>query len=167
MVPSGVERSLGSYSVPDVTLIDQHGKRIKLRKLLSSSRPVMLNFIYTTCTAICPPMTATFAQAQAKLGRDIQRVRMVSISIDPEQDTPKELAAYAKRFGAGPQWQFLTGRFEDIIAVEQAFEAYRGDKMNHTPLTLLRARADAKWVRYDGFADSADLAKELRGMIDD
>ena len=84
-------------------------------------------------------MSATFAQVQRELGEDSNEVLMVSVSIDPEQDTPAELAAYAERFHAGPQWTFLTGSLEDSIAVQTAFDAYRGDKMNHTPLTLLRA----------------------------
>ena len=91
---------------------------------------------------------------------------MVSISIDPEQDTPEALARYAKRFDAGPQWVFLTGSLEDSIRVQKAFDAYRGDKMNHVPLTLLRTGPDTDWVRYDGFASGADLVTELRAGID-
>ena len=166
--PPGYQRSLASYSVPDVTLLDQHGQRVSLPELLESGKePVMLNFIFTTCTAICPMMTAIFAQVQTQLGSDAGRVRMVSVSIDPEHDTPTELAAYAARFGAGPQWVFLTGSLDDSIAVQQAFDAYRGDKMNHTPLTLFRAASATQWVRYDGFADAADLTKEYRGMLAD
>jgi protein SCO1/2 len=161
----GYQRTLASYSVPDVTLLDQHGQRISLPELLDAgNKPVMLNFIFTSCTAICPMMTAIFAKVQTQLGSDAERVRMVSVSIDPEHDTPPELAAYAARFGAGAQWEFLTGSLDDSIAVQQAFDAYRGDKMNHTPLTLLRAPAAAQWVRYEGFADAGDLVKEYRGM---
>ena len=162
----GYQRSLASYSVPDVTLLDQHGQGVSLPELLDSGdKPVMLNFIFTSCTAICPMMTAIFAKVQTQLGSDADRVRMVSVSIDPEHDTPAELAAYAARFGAGPQWVFLTGSLDDSIEVQQAFDAYRGDKMNHTPLTLFRAASADQWVRYDGFADADDLVKEYRGML--
>ena len=164
-VPAGTKRSLAVYPLPDVTMVDQNGKRVSLREILSPDEPVMLNFIFTTCTTICPVMTATFAQVQKGLGSDAQRIRMVSISIDPEQDTPSALAAYAKRFKAGPQWEFLTGALEDSVAVQKAFDTYRGDKMNHAPLTLLRATPDAQWVRYDGFASAADLVKEARAML--
>ena len=68
---------------------------------------------------------------------------MVSISIDPEYDTPEALNAYARRFDAGPQWEFLTGSLDDSIAVQKAFDADRGDKMNHAPLTLFRATPDS------------------------
>ena len=92
---------------------------------------------------------------------------MVSVSIDPEHDTPAALSEYAAGFGAGPQWVFLTGSLEDSIAAQKAFDAYRGDKMNHTPLTLFHASSSAQWVRYDGFADAVDLTKEYRSMLDD
>jgi protein SCO1/2 len=166
-VPSGIRRSVASYLVPDVMLVDQHGRRVAVRDLLATDKPLLMNFIFTTCTAICPVMTATFGQVQQGLAEDRDKVRMVSISIDPEQDTPAALTAYAKRFSAGPQWVFLTGSLEDTIAVQEAFGAYRGDKMNHVPLTLLRAGPEAPWVRYDGFAAAGDLVKEVRATVGD
>jgi protein SCO1/2 len=164
----GYQRSLASYSVPGVVMVNQNGQRVSLPELLNSvDTPIMLNFIFTSCTAVCPMMTAIFAKVQTQLGEDAGRVRMVSISIDPEHDTPAELAAYAARFGAQSPWEFLTGSLDDSIKVQQAFDAYRGDKMNHTPVTFFRATPEAQWVRYDGFADAADLVKEYRGMLAD
>jgi len=153
-------RSERSYAVPDVTLVDEADRPVRLRELLAADEPVMLNFIFTTCTAICPVMSRIFARVPLELGRRAERLRLISISIDPEQDTPKRLRAYAERFGAGPRWRFLTGSVEDVKAVERAFDAYRGDKMNHRPLTLLRPAVGRPWVRLDGFASPAELARE-------
>jgi protein SCO1 len=164
--PAGTKRSVASYPLPDLTMVDQNGKRVSLREALSPDEPVLLNFIFTSCTAICPVMSATFSQVQQDLGRDAGRIRMVSISIDPEQDTPSVLAAYAERFHAGPQWEFLTGTLEDGVAVQKAFDAYRGDKMSHAPLTLMRGTPNTQWVRFDGFASAADLLNEARAMLD-
>jgi protein SCO1/2 len=163
--PAAVTRSVAWYVVPDVTLSDQTGQAVALRKLLDADRPVLVNFVFTTCTAICPVMSATFAAVQRELGADVARVRMVSISIDPEHDTPAVLGEYAGRFGAGPQWHFLTGALADTIAVLRAFDAYRGEKMSHEPLTLLRAGPGTSWVRYDGFASAATLLEETRAML--
>jgi len=160
-IPAGLQRSWASYSVPEVTLINQDGKPQPLPALLDTNRPVMLNFIFTTCTAICPAMSATFSNVQAQLGSDSDKVLMISVSIDPEYDTPEALSAYAQRFDAGPQWQFLTGSLDDSIAVQRAFEADRGDKMNHAPLTLLRAAPESQWVRYEGFATAGDLVRDV------
>lgn len=90
---------------------------------------------------------------------------MISVSIDPEYDTPDALNAYAKRFKAGPQWEFLTGSLDDSVAVQKAFDADRGDKMNHAPMTLMRATPDSQWIRYEGFARADELAEEARGML--
>lgn len=165
VVAEGYRRTEADYRLPDPTLTDQSGKQATLAALLDTTRPVMLNFIYTSCTAICPAMSGIFAQVQNALGEERLRVRLISVSIDPEYDTPERLAAYAGRFDAGPEWRFVTGSLEDSIAVQQAFDAYRGDKMNHTPLTLLRAAPGAPWVRYDGFAPADVLTGELRAML--
>jgi len=164
-MPAGVERSEAAYTVPNVTLINQHGEKVFLTELLDTDRPVMLNFIFTSCTAICPAMSATFASVQNKLGSDSEKLRMISVSIDPEYDTPRALSAYAKRFKAGPQWEFLTGSLDDSVAVQKAFDADRGDKMNHAPMTLMRATPGSQWIRYEGFARADELAEEIRGML--
>ena len=162
---SSAERSTAKYVIPDLKMIDQRGERLSVAELLATDRPVMVNFIFTTCTAICPMMTSIFQQVQRRLGEDAEKVLMVSVSIDPEHDSPEALAEYAARFRAGPQWYFLTGTLEDSIAVQKAFEAYRGDKMNHAPLTLLRGGPGSDWVRLDGFASADELERECRAML--
>lgn len=161
----GYARTLAAYMVPDVKLLDANGTKVSLRsELADQDKRVILNFIFTTCGAICPVMTATFSQVQAALGPEWNAVRMVSISIDPEQDTPAVLKAYAGKFGAGPQWQMLTGSLDDSIAVQRAFNVYRGDKMGHTPVTFLRAKAGQPWVRLEGFASANDILREYRQL---
>lgn len=161
----GYVRTLAAYAVPDVQLVDADGVGVSLRgELADPDRPVILNFIFTSCAAVCPVMSATFSQVQAALGPQRDAVRMVSISIDPEQDTPAALKAYAGKYGAGPQWQMLTGSRDDSIAVQRAFDVYRGDKMNHQPATFLRAAPGQPWVRLDGFASAADILREVRRL---
>jgi protein SCO1/2 len=165
--PGGYVRGLESYAIPDVTLVGQGGERVALSSLFESKRPVMLNFIFTTCTTICPVMTATFASVQRELGEERGELQLVSISIDPEHDTPARLASYARHQHALEPWRFLTGEAASIRTVQEAFRAYRGDKMNHVPLTFLRASPDEPWLRIEGFATSADLVREYRGLVGD
>lgn len=158
-------RSVAAYSIPDLKLVDMNGTAVSLREGLGGNDPVMLNFIYTSCSAICPVMSATFHHVQDQLGAERGRVRMVSISIDPEHDTPAALKAYAGKFRAGPQWRMLTGSTESSIAAQRAFGVYRGDKMNHAPATFIRAGgADRPWVRLDGFASAPDIIREYRQL---
>lgn len=156
----GYERSVREYSIPDVVLTDADARPVRLRELLATDDTVMLNFIFTTCGAICPVMSQTFSEVPKKLGATTRGLRMISISIDPENDTPEKLRTYAATYGSTKRWTFLTGRRDDIEAVQVAFDSYRGDKMNHEPLTLLHAGPGKRWVRIDGFASSDSLVKE-------
>ena len=160
-------RSLADYKLPSVSLVRDDGKTVSLPEELDDGKPVVLNFVFTTCSTICPVMSQVFSSLQAKLGGELERARahMVSISIDPEQDTPPRLAAYAKKFHAGPQWHHYTGSAQASIAVQRAFAAYRGDKMDHTPVTFLRAAPGRPWVRIDGFASADELAAEFRDLV--
>jgi protein SCO1/2 len=160
-----VTRSGAHLTLPDVTLVRSDGKSVGLARELDDERPVLVNFIYTTCTTVCPVMTQTFAEVQKRLGADASKVRMISISIDPEEDTPARLGEYSKRYGAGPQWSFYTGTTEASVAVQRAFGAYRGDKMNHSPATFYRAARAEDWVRLDGFATPSALMDELHLKI--
>src|SRR5262245_35249113 len=81
-------RSVESYVLPAVKLLDMHGKTVQLASIANYSGPVILQFIFTTCTTVCPIMGATLSAAQDKFGSDLARIRMVSISIDPQTDTP-------------------------------------------------------------------------------
>jgi len=158
----GFRRSFHLIELPDVTLTDMNGTQVSLSSELGNDKPLMVNFIFTSCPSICPILSAMFSQAQNHLGSDLDTIRMVSISIDPEHDTPEELRKYAETFHAGPQWHFLTGNLDDIIAVEKAFDVFRGNKMNHEPYTFIRAVNSDSWVRIDGFIGAADLATEYQ-----
>jgi protein SCO1/2 len=164
MKQQGYQRSEHAYRLNDYGLVDMAGEKTSLLRELDGDHPVMVNFIFTTCTTICPVMTAVFAQAQKELGLESGDVRMISVSIDPEYDTPERLREYAKRYGAGPQWQFLTGDPDDIAAVQRAFDVYRGNKMSHEPTTLLRGAKDDHWVRLDGIASGSEIVAEYRQL---
>jgi protein SCO1/2 len=109
-------------------------------------------------------MTQIFVQVQERLAADLGKLHMVSVSIDPEFDTPARLLAYSQQHRAGPQWDFYTGSVEASVAVQKAFDAYRGDKMNHVPLTLLRGPRRSNWARYDGFASPDLIAGAYRTL---
>jgi protein SCO1/2 len=147
---------------PAVGVVGSDGRAALLTDVLDDGRPVLLNFIFTSCTTICPISSQSFVAVQDRLGAARDRIHLVSISIDPEFDTPQRLGEYAARFGAGRQWSFLTGKAADIVAIQSAFGSYRGDKMNHEPATFLRAAPGAAWIRFDGFTGADALLDELK-----
>src|SRR5213082_1147577 len=139
---STVSRSTVSYEAPDVTLVRADGKPVSLPRELDDGRPVLLNFIFTTCSSVCPLTSRTLEEFQRKLGPEAHHVHLVSISIDPEQDTSARLTEYARKFHAGPQWQYYTGTVAASIAAQRAFDVYRGEKMRHRGMTHLLAPVD-------------------------
>jgi protein SCO1/2 len=159
----GAARVMAAQPVlPDVALADQAGRATTLRGVLDTDRPVLLNFIFTTCTTVCPIMSRSFAQLQEALGPERGSVRLVSISIDPDEDTVEALGRYASRYGADGSWLLLTGTREASIEAQRAFSAYRGDKMNHAPATYFRPTRDASWTVIDGLASGDTLRGVLR-----
>lgn len=160
-----VSRSTVAYETPAVTLVRDDGKSVSLPSEMDDGRPVVLNFIFTTCTAVCPLMSHTLSEFQGKLGAGAAAVHVMSISIDPEQDSPARLAEYARRFHAGPEWQHYTGTLAASLAAQRAFDVYRGDKMSHTAVTLLRAAPGQPWLRIDGFVTPDELVHDYRALL--
>jgi protein SCO1/2 len=155
------KRTMESYSMPDVVLVDQNGTKVHFKELMQSKDPVIVDFIFGTCTTICPILSASFVNIQQKLVSPSQKVHLISISIDPENDTPKVMREYLKKYRAKPGWDFLTGSRADIDKVMYAFNAYIPNKMSHFPLTLIKTPDNAKWLRFFGLMSSSELMAEI------
>lgn len=164
MMMQQTKSTMVDYQIPPIQLVREDGKHVSLDEELNDGRPMVLNFIYTTCTTVCPLTSQTFADLQDKLGNERDRVHMVSISIDPEQDTPEVLARYARKYGAMQQWRFYTGTVEASIAAQRAFDVYRGGKMKHNPVTFIRSAPGKQWLRIEGFAKTDELMRGLGDM---
>lgn len=158
--PPRYERSVESYTIPDVILLNQDGKPVRLKQLIETDRPVVVDFIYGTCTTICPILSAGYAHLQRKLGDHSASVQLVSITIDPENDSPAVMKDYLKKYQAKPGWDFLTGSRGDIERVMTAFDAYFRDKMDHKPLTFIRQPTDNSWIRLYGLLSGKDFLQE-------
>jgi len=117
--------SNGNNCLPEVSLIDQHGQAISLASL--KGKPVLIDFIYTSCASTCPVLTSKIAAVARELGPALgANVTIVSITLDPEHDGPEQLAAYAKSQAVeSNSWLFLTGKPADIDQVLAAFKLRR------------------------------------------
>lgn len=158
-------RGVARVDVPAVPVVDQDGRSASLSDLLDRREPVVVNFFFASCGSICPVMTASIAAMRETLGRDGQVLKTVSITIDPDQDSPDVLKAYARRFSAGPGWTFLTAEPEVIASIQKAFGAETGGKFNHKALYYFRAANSDSWVRIEGLAAARDLVAEARGVL--
>lgn len=162
---AALKRSMVEVAVSATPMVRQDGSKTTLAKELDGKKPVILAFIYTSCTTVCPVTSQILSRTQDLLGADMANVRLVSISIDPEYDTPERLMAYSQRFGAKAQWQHYTGTLADSVAIQKAFGAYRGDKMNHVPLMFMNGGGKKNWVQLEGFPSAEQVVREFRDQI--
>jgi protein SCO1 len=150
---------------PDVEAIDQDGRQVRFYSDLVRGKRVAINFIFTTCTTICPPMGANFEQLQALLGaRAGADVRLLSVSVDPGTDTPERLKAWGARFHAGPGWTLLTGRKDELDRLRKAMGVFTADRASHAPILLLGDDRTGRWTRAYGLAPPAKIVQLLDGL---
>ncbi len=160
----GAEKMDGTTKVqiPDTEVLDQDGRRLHFYSDLVKGKTVAINFIFTTCTTICPPLTATFRKVQKDMGGRVGRdVALISVSVDPATDVPERLKAFAAKFNAEPGWTFVTGNKPEIDALLRALGAYVGDKNDHTPMLLVGNDAARYWTRAYGLAPASTIIKVI------
>jgi protein SCO1 len=157
-----IKRSIIEPRILRLMLVRDDGAKVDIGTELERQGPIYLNFIYTSCGSVCPVLSQTFSVLADRLGPERSKVRMISLSIDPEYDTPSRLAAYRQHFGADASWRFYTGSLEASAAMQKAFGVLSRDKMNHPVATFYRPATDRAWVRIDGFASPEQLEAEHR-----
>lgn len=159
------KKTIEEYQVPDVLLLSHEGQEIQLKSYFDTDKPIILDFIYGTCSTICPVLSVSFAHFQRKLGDQKSEVRLVSISIDPDNDTPELMKEHLQKYGASEGWDAFTGKRDNIIEVLKEFDSYVSNKMDHFPLTILRGPGEDKWVRLYGLLSASDLLKEYELLV--
>jgi len=159
-------RPWGANYFPNVPVIDQNGHTMNFYDDVIKGKISVISFIYTSCQDICPLTTARMAQLEDKLdgavGRDLF---FISMSVDPERDTPEKMKAFADAFGAGPGWLFLTGKMEDIRAINYKL-GDRSDRSlsQHRNQIVLGNDATGDWQRASVFDDLDSLVISIRQM---
>ncbi len=160
---SGIEdtSSFSSARIPDIPIYDQNGQRLNFYSDLIKGKTVAINFIFTTCTTICPPLTATFRRVQQELATVAPEAKLISISVDPATDNPERLRDFAARFKAAPGWTFVTGDNAEITSLLRALGAAVANKNDHTPVILIGNDAAGYWTRAYGLSSPTVLVKAI------
>lgn len=160
--------------LPEFLLLDQHGNERNVESL--RGEPLIASFIFTRCVTACPLLTSQMLNLQNRLGDLKEKVKMLSITVDPEYDTPEVLAAYAKERGADYRWIYLTGPLADVrIAIERGFRVRAGDRvplgadgfdiLHATHLVLLDEEARIRgYYRSDG-EGLEELERDIRALF--
>jgi protein SCO1 len=149
-----------TLSIPDAQVQDQSGRTLDFYRDLVKGKTVAINFIFTSCEAVCPITTAVMRDAQAQTKAQ-SGVQFISISVDPEVDRPAVLARYAARHQAAPGWAFVTGDRAQIEKLLKAFGVTAADKNEHTPLVYVGNDRVSEWTRISGLAPANQLARAV------
>jgi cytochrome oxidase Cu insertion factor (SCO1/SenC/PrrC family) len=145
-------------NIPDVELLDQDGRKVRFYSDLVRGKVVAINFIFTTCTTVCPPLGATFARVQKELGASAGlEVQLISISVDPATDTPERMKAWGEKFKAGPGWTLVTGAKPQVDELLRALSASAARREDHTPTVLIGNEAAGQWTRAYGLTPPRKL----------
>lgn len=150
----------------DTVLESSDGRKLRFFSDVLRGQVVLVNFVYATCADACPLITSNLVKAKAELGEAFGRdVRFVSVSIDPERDTPAALAAFAAKFGAShAQWLFLTGDKADVDRVTRPLGAFSADPKEHfTGMYVGNLRTD-RWRKVRPDTPPAVIAATIREM---
>lgn len=158
--------AMSALKIPDIPVLDQNGKELRFYTDLVKGKTVAINFIFTTCTTICPPLTATFRRVQQDLAQNAPAAQLISVSVDPATDTPQRLRDFAGKFKAGPGWTFVTGDKAEIDSLLKALGVAVADKNDHTPMILIGNDAAGYWTRAYGLSPPSSLVKTIAEVAD-
>jgi protein SCO1/2 len=149
-------------SIPDVELVDQDAKRVHLYHDLVKGRVAALSFIFTTCTTICPLIGANLGRLQTELGQSSgEDISLISVSVDPETDTPQRMKAWGAQFGAKPGWNLLTGNKETVAQLLKTLGLFTPEIQSHSPFLLLFNDRTGDWTRVNALETPPGKVAEI------
>lgn len=152
----------------DVELINQDGQKMRFYSDVLKDKVVIINTFFATCTGSCPPMNRNLERVQEALGDRLGKdAFLVSISVDPETDTPPRLKEYGRRFHARPGWIFLTGKQENVDWALYKLGQYVGGKGDHTTVIIIGNEPKGLWKKAFGLAKPDELIKIVDDVIND
>lgn len=161
-------RSAAEKYFSDVELINQDGQKMRFYSDVLKDKVVVINTFFTTCTGVCPPINRNLEKVQEALGDRLGKVAfLISISVDPETDTPSRLKEYSLRFHARPGWIFLTGKKENVDWALYKLGQYVATKDGHTNIIIIGNEPKGLWKKAFGLAKADELMKVVEDVISD
>lgn len=152
----------------DVALVDQDGHERRLYSDLMAGRVVIVNSFFTTCDGVCPMMAKSLEEIQRYLGDRLGKdVYMLSISVDPANDTPPRVKDFSRRYNARPGWYFLTGKPENVELALRKLGQYVATKEEHTNVIVIGNDRTGLWKKAFGMAPADQLIPVVRSVVED
>ena len=149
----------------DRPLLTQDGEEVLFVSDVIGDNIVVMDFVYTTCTTICPVLSALFTQVQGKLGDQVgDDVMLVSMSVDPVRDTPQRLKAYSAKHRAGDGWLWLTGAKPVVDEVLVGVGAYTTNFEDHPTMVQIGDGRTGEWKRLFGFPNPDRIVQVVNDL---
>jgi len=152
----------------DVELTNQDGKKVRFYSDVLKGKTVVVNAFFTSCTSVCPPMNRNMEKIQEAFGDRVGRdVFLVSLTVDPDVDTPARMKEYAQKFHAGPGWVFLTGKKENLDWALYKLGQYVERKDDHKTVFIIGNEPTGLWKKAFGMANVAELVQVVESVVND
>ena len=152
--------------IPETALLNQYGQSVNFRQDVVADNIVVMDFIYTSCTTVCPVLSAVMAQVQRKLEPRIGHgVSLVSLTVDPVRDNPQRLLDYSRQHDAGPGWTWLTGSKPAVDSVLVSLGTYTPDFVDHPSLVMVGDVKTGQWTRFYGFPSPDRIVATVNKLI--
>jgi protein SCO1/2 len=149
-------------------LVDQNGRTVDLYNDVMKDHTVAIHSFFASCTGACPVMLQTIKSVQTRLGDRMDReVRLVSITVDPKNDTPAVLKATAKKLDAKKGWLFLTGTQEQVDAALRKVGQYTAVRENHKDLIMAGNDRTGLWKKIYAMAKPSSVGEAIESVVDD
>lgn len=149
----------------DTELLNQDGETVRFYSDVLAGRVVLLNVIFTSCEDACPLITRKLTEVRKALGEQAGRVHFISLSSDPQNDSPQALKAYARKHGADdPNWIFLTGDKDKVDLVLGRLGQLSRSPEEHSTLLIAGDVANKRWSKIRPDAPPAAIAQRLQLM---
>ena len=159
-------RSSAQEYFSDVILVNQHGEKLRFYSDLLKGKVVVINSFFATCTTVCPPMNHKLTQIQEALGDKLGKdVLILSLTVDPLNDTPPRLKEYAERYHAKPGWHFLTGKKENVDWALYKLGQYVEAKDDHSILFIMGNEPKEVWKKVLSTARTEELIRILQEVL--
>jgi protein SCO1/2 len=164
---SAAKVAMAEIDLPDgLSMLNQFGDKVDLREEVIGNRIVAINFIYTTCTTVCPVVSSIFSMVQNRLtGISDKEIALITVTVDPTRDTPHRLLSYSKSFSPGAGWSWLTGDKKTVEKALSAMGAYTPNFEDHPAMVLIGDDSKSEWYRFYGFPAPDAIESKLRELL--
>ena len=169
-MPADAGSKSARVTLSDIHLVDVDGMPVRFKSEAVGNRIVVVGFIYTSCTTICPMTSTILGRVQERLmktlgegfGRD---VKLITLTVDPATDTPERLKDYAANFGSPAGWLWLTGDKPQVNKVLIGLGAYAADFTRHSGAVLVGDAQSGDWIRFYGIPDPSDIVDHVKRLL--